>query len=68
MRWILSASFFNQHQKFFVPGRAEEGRFGHTAPLQLRLSRHEFPQVAQHSLVDGRVGDHPGIQPDRQPA
>jgi hypothetical protein len=37
MRWKWSADFFNQRQKFFVAGRAEQGRFNHTAPAKASL-------------------------------
>src|SRR5882757_3000887 len=57
MRLILSACFFNQHQKFFVARRADERRFRHTAPGQFRLRGDEHFQFLQHAFVDGRIAD-----------
>src|SRR6266550_851904 len=57
MRWKWSAGFFNQHQKFFVAGGAEQGRFNHTAPAKASLRTDKFFQLGQHALVDGGVGD-----------
>ena len=57
MRWKWSADFFNQRQKFFVPGPAEQGRFNHTAPAKASLRRDKFLQLRQYALVYGGVGD-----------
>src|ERR1035437_358145 len=57
MRLILSASFFNQCQKFFVACRAEQRRFRDAAPAQPCLLRHKFFQLAQHALMHRRIGD-----------
>ena len=57
MRLILSACFFNQHQKFFVAGRAEQRRFNHTAPAQAGLRGDKFAQFVQHAFMHRRVGD-----------
>ena len=42
MRLKLSASFFNQRQKFFVPGRAEQRRFNHTPPRKTSFPGDKF--------------------------
>src|SRR5271154_1713201 len=57
MRLILSACFFNQHQKFFVARRAEQRRFRHAAPLQIILRGDKLFQFLQHAFVDGRIAD-----------
>ena len=49
MRLILSAYFFNQHQKFLVARRAEQRRFRHTAPVQTVLRGGKFAAVLRKS-------------------
>src|ERR1700709_1063528 len=56
-RLILSASFFKQHQKFFVSRRPEQRRFRDPAPVQDRFPRDKLLQLAQHPLMNRRVGD-----------
>src|SRR5882724_4435249 len=58
MRFILSACFFNQHQKFFVSRRAEQRRFRHAAPVQIILSGDKCFQFLQHALMHGGIRDH----------
>src|ERR1700733_6687092 len=57
MRLIWSKDFFNQHEKFFVAGRAEQGRFNHSAPAKTSLRRNKFLKFADDPLVHGVVGD-----------
>src|SRR6185312_14811580 len=57
-RLILSASFFNQHQKFFITRRSQQRRFGDAAPAQSRIARDKLLQFAQHALVNRRVRNH----------
>src|SRR5450432_2640969 len=46
-RLILSASFFNQHQEFFVARRAEQGGFHHAVPAQIAPPADERGQLSQ---------------------
>src|ERR1035437_7221489 len=57
MRWKWSVDFFNQGQKLFVAGRAEQGRFNHTAPAKASLRRDKFLQLRQHAVMHGGIGD-----------
>src|ERR1035437_4018666 len=57
MRWKWSAFFFNQHQKFFVAGGAEQGRFKHIAPAKASLRGDKFFQLGDHAFMHDGVGD-----------
>src|SRR5206468_9067049 len=57
-RAIVSANFFKQHQKFFVPGRPEQRRFGDGHPAQRQLCGDKLLQLSQYSFVHRRIGDH----------
>src|SRR5439155_8701871 len=59
-RLILSAEFFKQGQKFLVAGGSEQRRFGYAAPAQRREAADELLQLAQHPLVNLRIGDDAG--------
>src|SRR5436190_11039643 len=56
---ILSASFFNQCQEFFVAGRPKERRFGYTCPPQPVLAGDKSLQFRQHARVDAGILNHP---------
>src|SRR5204862_8096620 len=59
-RVIVSANFFKQHQKFFVPGRTQQRRFGDARPTQGQLCLGKCPHLAQDTLMHRRISDHPG--------
>ena len=58
MRLILLASFFNQHQKFFIARRAKQRRRDHATPAQVLPGRDKGLQFLKHSFMDGRVANH----------
>src|SRR5471030_1249243 len=57
MRFILSACFFNQHQKFFVARRSEQRRFRDAAPSQIFFRGDKYFQFFQHALMHGGIRD-----------
>src|SRR5262249_10552540 len=50
-RWIVSLRLFKQHEKFFVAGRSEQGRFDNAAPRNIRQCFDKLPQLINHALV-----------------
>src|SRR6266404_6631060 len=57
---ILSGNLFNQRQEFLIAGRSAQRRFRDPRPAQARLAGHEFFELVQHPLVNGRVPDYSG--------
>src|SRR5881296_2794164 len=56
----LLPNLFNQHQKFLIPGRAEQRRFGVANPLDWSFEFLDpLTQFTQHPLMDGRIANHP---------
>src|SRR5436190_5658957 len=55
-RWICSASFFNQRQKFLVSRRPQQRGLGNSTPTQVRQRAREIFDLAKHTLVNRRVG------------
>src|SRR5579885_492306 len=57
-RHLIGLPLFHQHKKFFVAGRAEQGRFNHIPPEKTSPCGNKFAKLLQHAMVNGRVGDH----------
>ena len=53
--WLDEA--FKGDQKFFIAGRAKQGRFGDTQPAQPQLGGHEGTHFIQHPGVNRRIAD-----------
>lgn len=52
---ILSATLFNQNEKFFIACWTQQRRFRDAAPVHIIHSCHELFQLAQHARMHGRV-------------
>src|SRR5207249_2458316 len=55
---ILSATLFNQNQKFFVARRPQQRRLSDATPFHASDFRNELFQLFQHTRVNGWVSDH----------
>src|ERR1043166_635330 len=55
---ILSATLFNQHQKFFVPRRTQQRRLNHAAPFHFAYFQNKLLQFPQDTRMNHRIGDH----------
>jgi len=51
-RLILSPDFFNQHQKFLIAGRAEQGGFNHIAPAKASLCGNKLAKFLEDAFMD----------------